>query len=211
MLIILLMNGIPLICQNSTYKPVTIQADIDAFKAALTRETAKMSDMKADFTQTNKFTFLNEEVITTGTLYFASGKRLRWEYVTSNSFVFILNGAKVWMINQGGTTEMDVNANKTFKELSELMLFGIGGTSLFENRNFDFSFRTSGKQWEVALTPKTKEMKGLYSRIELTFSASSYQMESMRMIDNYRDETLIELSNLMINTCLSDALFEGKK
>ena len=197
--------------QNSPFKPVTNQAEIEAFKAALTRETAKIQDIKADFVQIKTMEFLNESVRSTGLLYFAEGKRLRWEYEKPYPFVFILNGAKAWMVNQSGVTEMDVNGNKMFKELSELMLFGMGGSSLFENRNFDFSFRTSGTHWEVTLKPKSREMRAQYSQIELLFDARSYQMESVRMVDASGDETLIQLNNPKINSQLSDALFDGKK
>ena len=201
----------PLWSQNSSFKPVTNQTEIEAFKAALTQETAKIQDIKADFVQVKTMEFLNESVRSTGMLYFAEGKRLRWEYEKPYSFVFILNGTKAWMVNQSGVTEMDVNANKMFKELSELMMFGIGGSSLFENRNFDFGFRTSGAQWEVSLKPKSKEMKAQYSQIDLIFDASSYRMESVRMLDASGDETLIQLGNQKINNRLPDALFDGKK
>ena len=210
-LLSVLIGSLPIAAQNSPLMPVTSQTEIDAFKAAMTRESAKMSNIKADFVQTQKSSFLNEAVVSTGVLYFADGKRLHWEYEKPYPFVFILNGAKAWMVNQSGVTEMDVNGNKMFKELSELMLFGMGGSSLFENRNFDFSFRTSGTHWEVTLKPKSREMRAQYSQIELLFDAKSYQMESVRMADTSGDETLIQLSNPKINTQLSDALFDGKK
>ena len=198
---------LPLQGQNSLFKPVTNYAEIDAFKTALSRETAKIEDIKADFVQIKTVEFLNESVRSTGVLYFASGKRLRWEYEKPHSLVFILNGAKAWM----GGNEIDVSSNRMFKELGELMMFGMGGTALFENRNFDFGFRRSETQWEVALKPKSKEMKALYSQIELVFDAESYRMESVRMLDPSGDETLIQLSNQKINNRLSDDLFQGKK
>jgi outer membrane lipoprotein-sorting protein len=207
----MLLAALPLAGQGNVWKPVVNQAEIEAFKSALTKETTKIQDIRADFVQTKKMEFLNEAVVSTGALYFATGKRLRWEYEKPYSFVFILNGTKAWMINQGGTTEMDVQSNKMFKELSELMMFGIGGASLFDNRNFDFTFRCSGRQWEVGLKPKTKEMKALYTQIELLFDAQSYQMELVRMMETSGDETQIVLKNHKINTPLQDALFEGKK
>lgn len=197
--------------QSTVFKPVTNQAEIEAFKVAMTRETSQVNNIQADFVQTKQLEFLNEAVVSTGILYFASGKRLRWEYEKPHFFIFILNGAKAWMINQGGTTQVDVQSNKMFKELSELMMFGMGGTSLFNHKSFDFSFRTSGTHWEVGLKPKTKEMKALYSQIELLFSLPTYQMESVRMLDVSGDETLIQLKNQKINTRLSDALFTGEK
>ena len=197
----------PLWGQSSVFKPVTNYAEVDAFKTALSRETAKIEDIKADFVQIKTVEFLNESVRSTGVLCFASGKRLRWEYEKPHSLVFILNGAKAWM----GGNEIDVSSNRMFKELGELMMFGMGGTALFENRNFDFGFRRSETQWEVALKPKSKEMKALYSQIELVFDAASYRMESVRMLDPSGDETLIQLSNQKINNRLSDDLFQGKK
>ena len=206
-----LIAGFPIAAQESPFKPVANQTEIDAFKAALTQESNKMSNMKVDFVQTTNSSFLNEVVVSTGILYFAQGKRLRWEYEKPHSFVFILNGAKAWMVNQSGVTELHVAENKMFKELSELMLFGMGGGSLFENRNFDYSFWNSGAQWEVALKPKSKEMRAQYSQIELFFDAKSYQMKLVRMTDAAGDETLIQLNNPKINTQFSDALFDGKK
>lgn len=197
--------------QNSTINPVTAQSEIDAFKSALTNETAIVNDIKADFVQTKTVDFLDEAVISSGTLYFATGKRLRWEYQKPYSFVFILNGAKAWMVNQGATTELDVNTNKMLKELSELMLFGMGGTALFENPNFDFSFGRSQKQWRVCLKPKSKEMKTLYTQIEVFFALPTHQMESVRMVEVSGDETLIHLTNQKINTLLPDTLFDGKR
>ena len=208
---IILTGNLPLTGQNSPFKPVTSQTDIDAFKAALSRETAQIQDIKADFVQIKTMEFLNESVRSTGMLYFAEGKRLRWEYEKPYPFVFILNGTKAWMVSQGRATELDISSNKMFKELSELMMFGMGGTSLFDNRNFDFDFFSSGVQWKVGLKPKSKEMKAQYSQIELIFDASSYRMESVRMLDASGDETLIQLSNQTINNLLPDALFEGKK
>jgi len=194
------------------FVPVTNQSEIDAFKSALTLETAKVSDIEADFVQTKKVDFLDEAVLLSGTLYFATGKRLRWEYRKPYSSIFVFNGGKAWMINRGATMEMDVNSNKMLKELSELMFFGMGGTALFENPNFEFNFRRSDFRWEVVLKPKSKEMKALYAQIELQFSTPSYQMESVRMVEAASgDETLILLTNQKINTSLSDSLFDGKR
>jgi len=211
MLFYLLLSGFSLIGQEIVFKPVTSQIEMTAFKDAIAMETAKMSDIKANFIQTKKMEFLNEAIVSTGMLYFAEGKRLRWEYEKPYSFSFILNGAKAWMVNQNAVTELNVNSNKMLKEISELMMFGMGGASLFENRNFDFSFRSSEKLWEVILKPKSKEMKALYSQVVLTFSMPSCIMESVRMVETSGDETLIQLKNQKINTKLSDALFEGKK
>ena len=203
--------GLRLMSQNIDFKPVTLSSDINTFKADLTRETDKIKDIKAEFTQTKKMEFLNEAVISTGTLYFSEGKRLRWEYEKPYSFLFILNGTKAWMINQGSTIEVDVHSNKMLKELSELMLFGIGGTSLFENRNFDFSFFNSGARWKVVLVPKSKEMKSLYKMVELIFATPSCQMESVRLMETSGDEMVIQLKNLQVNTQLPDDLFYGKR
>ena len=208
-LIYFLMIFCPLMGQDNFFKSVTNQEEIDSFIKALTIETAKIRNIKADFTQTKKVDFLNESVVSKGILFIAEQKRLRWEYEKPYSFAFIFNGEKAWMVNQGVETEFDVKSNKIFKELSELMMFGIGGVSLFENPNFDFSYKRSEEKWGVVLKPKTKEMRSLYSEVELIFSVD-YQMECVRLIDTAGDETLIQLMNRQINTNLLDDLFHVK-
>lgn len=197
--------------QSDEFLTVTLKSDIEAFKKSLLFETSKVLDIKADFVQTKWVDFLDESVVSTGILYFSTGKRLRWEYVKPYSLIFILNASKAWMMNHGLVTEMDVNSNKMLRELSELMLFGIDCSSLFANANFEFAFRRSELQWEVNLKPRSKDIKALFLRIDILFSALTYQMEAVRMIEVSGDETFIQLTNPIINNFLPDSLFDGEK
>ena len=187
--------------------PVTNPAEIADFKQAVAKATASVQNIKTDFVQTKSLGFLDEKVVSNGLFYYAREKKIRWEYQKPYAFSFIINGNKAWMLNKSAKSEMDTRSNGLFRDLSELMLFGMGGTDLFDSPKFDFSFSVSEEAWQVTLSPKAKELKKLYSNIRLSFSKKDLQVIGIYMQEASGDTTDIVFTNRKINTDVPDTLF----
>ena len=187
--------------------PLTDAAEIAAFKQAVAQAAATVQNLKSDFIQTKSLGFLDEKVVSDGLFYYAHEKKIRWEYQKPYAFSFIINGNKAWMLNKAAKTEIDTRSNNMFRELSELMLFGIGGTDLFDSPRFAFSFAVSENAWMVTLEPKAKEIKKLYSHIRISFSKKDLQVTGIYMQEASGDITDIVFTNRKINTDVPDTLF----
>ena len=188
---------------------VTGAAEIAQFKQAVATAAIAVQNIKTDFVQTKSLGFLDEKVVSSGLFYYAREKKIRWEYQKPYAFSFIINDNKAWMLNKSAKTEMDTRSNKMFRELSELMLFGIGGAELFDSPKFAFSFATSTEAWLVTLEPKEKEIKKLYSYIRISFSKKDLQVVGIFMQEASGDSTDIVFTNRKINTDVPETLFRA--
>jgi len=173
----------------------------------VTQVSGEMTTMQCDFTQVKELSFMDEKVTSEGKMFFKKTNKIRWEYTKPIQYVFSMDGQNVKMTSGGKTTTIPANQNKMFNEISKVMVGGVSGSGLVDSPDFDSEFFVGSGDYKVVLTPKKKEIKDLFSSIQLYVGKSDIRIRAVELIEKSGDKTTITLKNVQVNTTLNDAIF----
>jgi outer membrane lipoprotein carrier protein len=188
------------------YRPATPEQQEDLIKN-ITATSEQMQTLRCDFVQKKTISILADELVSEGKLSFKQTDKLCWEYTKPYQYRFTLNGDKVMIHSGNNKNIIDVNNSKMFKEISKIILSGINGSGIFEERKFAAKFNVGTHDYQVVLTPKQKELKQMFSRITLTFNKTDYTVNTVEIREASDDTTLITMKNKQINKALDDEIF----
>ncbi|MBR0182113.1 MAG: outer membrane lipoprotein carrier protein LolA [Bacteroidaceae bacterium] len=172
--------------------------------------TAQTRDMECDFVQTKKIKLLNRSMVSRGHMSYRQPDKLRWEYTTPYTYVFVVNGSKVQILNNNRKDVIDVDRNRMFREIVNIMLGTVAGTSLGDRSSFRTTVTGTQTVYIATLVPQKKEMRQMYSNIILHFDPKAGVVSKIEMNEAKGDITTIELRNIHKNRNLNDARFSVK-
>lgn len=178
---------------------VKAQMSQDAIIAKINAAVSKIETMQCDFVQTKHMKMLNNKMVSTGIMAYKQSDKLRWEYKKPYTYVFILNGTKVYLKKESQNDVIDIKQNKVFKSIAEIMMNSVIGKCLTNNTEFKVSISDVNNQWVASLIPQKKELKQMYSKIILYFGKASSIIQKVEMIEKNGDKTIIELKNVKLN------------
>ncbi len=201
-LLILRMGSAP--CQS--LKPANEEQQKNIL-AQIKNVSAKTTSLECRFIQKKNLSVLSETITSEGIMYFKRTNSLRWQYDKPYSYIFILNGNKVLIKSGSRSDKFDTNSNKMFREISEIMIGGVNGDMLVNNKKFKIQFFVDGAKVIVKLIPRNKELKQLMQEINLTFNNTDWQVHSIEMVEQGGDNTIITFTERNVNKKISDDLF----
>ncbi len=172
-------------------------------KAALS-----LSELQCDFTQTKRMTMLKRDMQSKGVMYFKKPDKLRWQYLSPYDYIFILNGDRVKLKSAKSTKNIDVQGNKVFRQISNIILNSITGGNLKNSSDFSLELYKADQHYFAKLYPKKKEMKQIYNVIEIHFNANLTMVSSVKMIEKTGDYTLVNLLNPQIGKAIDEKMFK---
>lgn len=165
-----------------------------------------ISSIQCNFTQTKTMKMLKKTMTSNGVMYFKRDNKLRWQYTSPYDYVFILNGNQVSLKSQNSSQKIDTNKNKVFNQIAKVILNSITGRGLNNSSDFTCVMYQNGSTYSAKLYPKKKELKQVYTVIEIFFN-SKYMVTSVRMEEKTGDITNIKLSNVKTNTSINEKYF----
>lgn len=168
---------------------------------------SKMKSMSCTFTQTKYLSLLSDKMVSSGKMYYKQPNKLRWEYSSPYDYLFVFNGTKVYVGNKSKKDVIDTNTNKIFKEIARIMMNTVTGKALSNKTDFTVSVAGNNTSWVVTLIPKKKDMKQMFSKIELVFNKSNTMISEINIFENNNDRTNIKLSNIVNNGSISENYF----
>ena len=171
------------------------------------KAASAMKSMQCDFTQTKSMKLLKREMKSTGVMYFKQPDKLRWQYTSPYDYTFIMNGDKGRIKSTKSTQDINVQGNKIFRQITNIILNTVTGGGLKSASDFTVEVYQSDKGYFAKLYPKKKEVKQIYNVIEIYFNASLTMVSSVRMIEKTGDETLVNLNNLKANASINEKMF----
>ena len=138
---------------------------------------------------------------------FKKQTNLRWQYNKPYKYLFLLSGGKVLIKNESRTDKFDANTNKMFKEISEIMIGCVNGTMLTNETKFSSQYFVGQNGYVVKMTPKSKELKRMMNIVSLTFSKTDWAVQTIEMVEQGGDKTIINFTTKNVNKTISDDLF----
>lgn len=171
------------------------------------KTASAMSGMQCEFTQTKSMKLLSKEMQSKGIMYFKRPNKLRWQYTSPYDYTFILNGDKVQIKSSKSTKNIDVQGNKMFRQITNIILNSVTGGSLKSSSDFNVEVYKKDNSYFAKLFPKKKELKQLYQVIEIYFDPALTMVNSVRMVEKTGDETRVNLINTKLNIAVDEKMF----
>lgn len=168
---------------------------------------SKMKSMSCTFTQTKYLSLLSDKMVSSGKMYYKQPNKLRWEYTSPYDYLFVFNGTKVYVGNKSKKDVIDTNTNKIFKEIARIMMNTVTGKALSNKTDFTVSVAGNNTSWVVTLIPKKKDMKQMFSKIELIFNKSNTMISEINIFEKNNDRTNIKLTNIVNNGSVNENYF----
>ncbi len=182
-------------------------AQSKAMIARINRTAASIKTISCNFTQTKKMSFLNDKMVSHGRMYYTSAGRLRWEYTSPYSYIFVINNGRVTMKSGKKTSQVNISSSRLFQSIARIMVNSVTGKSLSSNKDFAVAMYTSGSSYVAYLTPKTGDMKKMFKSVRLYFNSTGSMVSRVVMIEKNGDSTTIDLTNVRTNGNINASVF----
>lgn len=188
------------------HKPLT-SAETRAFKDEVAKRANDLETLESSFTQTKHLDFVDKAVKSSGKLYFRSPQLIRWEYTTPFSYYVIFDRDKMHINDNGNEKNVDVSASKVLRDVSQMLIGTVQGTTIFDETKFDIAYHKKDGGYLTTFKPKDKTLAKYINQIELNFDGSSYLVQHIKITEPSMDYTEITFSNQKKNTPISDEKF----
>ncbi len=186
-------------------KPISV----DALQHEMLEKTKETRSVSCDFLQQKQMQYLDEVITSSGKLYFDKKNRLRWEYIDPFEYLIVINQGTFIIETDGQKSEYDIESNKMFSQISELIISSVNGT-VFTDDKFSVEAFEGEKQYLVYLEPNVDELKGVISKIKMRINKSDFSVDQVIMYEEQDDFTEINFINKQFNEVLPDHLFTVK-
>ncbi|MBS1646980.1 MAG: outer membrane lipoprotein carrier protein LolA [Bacteroidetes bacterium] len=196
-LVLFFLNGI--LFAQKTFRPLK---DTLAFKEKIAQMAIKTNTLESDFTQIKTLSMLSEKMSSKGHFCFKKTNLLRWEYSTPYRYIIVINKDKMLIKDDVKLKKYDINSNKIFKEINNIMISCIDGNVLNTGK-FKASYAENEWNYKIDLIPIAKEMRESLKQINMYFDKAVSSVTRIEMIESSEDFTTIDFTNKKINGDLS--------
>lgn len=200
---LLLLIFLPFFGFSQNYKPLK---DTLFLKQKIESMSKITNSIETDFIQEKNLSMLSEKIISKGHFVFKKENMLRWEYQTPSKYLIVINKDKVIIKDEKKTNKYDMNSNKVFKEINDIMLSCVQGT-IFKSNKFKTSYYENEKGYKLELIPQVKNMKETFKKINLYFDKNVTSVAKMEMIENNDDLTSLDFINKKLNAPVAETIF----
>jgi outer membrane lipoprotein-sorting protein len=180
--------------------------DTVSFKQKMEAQSKLITTMESDFSQEKFLNVMSENIISKGHFYFKKVNMLRWEYTQPYTYLIAINKDKMFIKDNGKVSKYDINSNKMFKSINEMMVNTVQG-NLLNNKDYKTTFFENEKQYLLELYPIQKAAKDFLKVIQLYIDKSDYAVVKVKMIEPSDDYTSILFSNRKTNETINDEKF----
>jgi len=167
-----------------------------------------MKSMQCDFVQTKSMKLLKRDMQSKGVMYFKQPNLLRWQYTSPYDYIFILNNNKVGISSVKSSKTIDVQKNKMFRQITNIILKSITGGGLKSSTDFQIEIYNSSTGYFAKMYPKKKEVKQIYDVIEIYFNQELTMVSGVKMYEKTGDVTMVSLDNVRYNLSINEELFK---
>lgn len=191
--------------QYPGYKTVS---DASTFRNKAQEYTKKTNSLESDFIQIKHLSMLTENSVSKGKFWFKKDNLLRWEYKEPLQYLIVLNSGKAYIKDNGKVKKFDMNSNRIFKQVNELMLAAVKG-DILESPDYKITYFEGADSFLAELMPLQKNMKEYVKNILIYFDKKDFSVSKFRMTELSGDYTEVEFSNKKSNVSLESSIFTG--
>lgn len=183
--------------------------DTAAFKQKMESQSKLVNSIESDFVQEKYLSVMSEKIISKGHFCFKKVNMLRWEYNEPYNYLIVINKDKMYIKDNGKVNKYDINSNKMFKSINEMMMNTVQG-NLLNNKDYKAKFYENEKEYLLDLSPTQKGAKDFLKSIYLYIDKKDYTVVKVKMIEPGEDYTSIDFTSRKINQPIADEKFTVK-
>ncbi|HSH65565.1 MAG TPA: outer membrane lipoprotein carrier protein LolA [Bacteroidia bacterium] len=183
--------------------------DTASFKQKMQAQSKLITTMESDFIQEKYLSVMSEKIITKGHFYFKKANMLRWEYTDPYKYVIAINNDKMFIKDNNKITRYDINSNKMFKSINEMMMNTVQG-NLLNNKDYQAAYFENEKNYLVELSPVQKAAKDFLKNIYLYIDKMDYAVVKVKLTEPGDDYTTIDFTDRKSNQPIADEKFTVK-
>jgi outer membrane lipoprotein-sorting protein len=174
----------------------TPMASVGKFKEELKIESARVTGIESNFTQTKYIGLLSEKIVSSGKFYYNKPDKICMDYTSPMKYLMVINGNKIKIGSDGKSNVYDLNANKMMSQMQTLISACMTGNLEDLSSDYELSFKENNTLYWVRVLPPE--------------SVKSY----LKSIDIYLDKNDLSVHQLKITETSDDYteyVFTGKK
>ncbi len=197
------------LCLFSTAQPegFTIVSDTAYIRDKLNETATETVSINTEFSQEKNLTFLFEKIISKGILLYEKPDKLRLEYQEPFSYLLIMNSGELVIKTGTNVTRLDIESNKMFSAINDLIITSIQGTIL-NKKDMKSNFYENDDCFLVNLLPLNEELKKYIKTIELLISKELSTVTEFKVIEPSDDYTRIRFINKKVNEDIPEDSFD---
>jgi len=181
--------------------------DAENVRQYIAEATRNTTAIQSEFVQEKELSVLSEKIISKGVFYFRKENQLRWEYITPFNYLIIINNDKL-LVRDGNTeNRVNIQSNKVFREINNIIIGAVQGTLLNDTKNFQSSLFDENSYYLCKLIPVNPKLKESLSEIWLNFNKTDYTVDKLDLRESSGDYTRITFIAKKLNPLLSDEKF----
>jgi outer membrane lipoprotein-sorting protein len=191
---------------RSQYPGFTLLANSAPFRQQFSAAVQNINSIKSDFVQEKTLTMLSDKIISSGKFWFKKENRVRMEYFQPFTYLMILDNGHIYIKDGEKENKLSAGPGKLFQQINRIVIDCVKGSSL---SNPDFSTRIfeSNTSYLIELTPTAKNLKDLFTTINIRVDKKNYSASSIEMLETSGDKTLIRFTNKELNATIPDSIF----
>ena len=168
--------------------------------AKINAAAAKIRTIQCDFQQTKTLSFLNDKMVSKGVMSYDHAGKLRWEYTSPYSYVFIINNNRVHIKTSKNSNTIDIRSSRLFQGIARVMMNSVTGKSLSNNNDFSVVMIIVS----IVFGSKAEKAEKAVSDIKMEKATPE---QWLKMIEKNGDNTVIQLMHVKTNGKIEESTF----
>ncbi|CAL66630.1 LolA family protein [Christiangramia forsetii] len=179
-----------------------------AFKASVVEKSNDIESFSADFSQIKHMKMMEGSSESQGKVYYKSPNTLKWEYIKPYDYQLLFKDSKLFILEEGQLSEVDLSSNKLFDKMGELVAGSVNGKILMADKDFDITYHHADSNVKALIIPKDENLRGMFKEIWINFN-QEHIIRSVKLIDPSGDYTEISMKNIKINQPIPSSVFQN--
>ncbi|MDR2622594.1 MAG: outer membrane lipoprotein carrier protein LolA [Dysgonamonadaceae bacterium] len=179
------------------------------FKEELKTESAGITGIESNFSQTKYIGLLSEKIVSSGKFYYKKPDKICMDYSLPVKYLMVINGNKIRISSDGKSNVYDLSANKMMSQIQTLVSACMTGNPEKLSSGYDLAFKENEKLYWVRALPQGS-VKSYLKSIDIYLDKndfSVYQLKITEVSDDYTEYTFTAKKK---NPAIPDAKFSIK-
>lgn len=165
----------------------------------------KTNSIQAAYTEEKFISVLSNSQITKGNFYYQKEDKMRWEQTIPYEYIILISGETL-RIKDNGKEKNISQSNQVAVKINAFMMSLIQG-EYQDNKQLTSKCFESKDKYLIELTPTTKALKKVYSKLNLYFSKTDKRLGVIEFFEEGGDKKIVTFSNQEYNKTLDAKLF----
>ena len=202
--IFIFLFSLNMLAQNGAFN----DSEKQAFRKSVIEKSNDINSFSAEFSQTKHMKMMDNNPESQGKVYYKSPNTLKWEYTRPYDYQLLFKDSKLFIVEEGQLSEIDLSSNKLFDKMGELVAGSVNGKILMADQDFDITYHHAGQNVKALIIPKDENLRQMFKEIWINFN-KSHLINSVRLIDPSGDYTEISMKNIKINQPIPSSVFQN--